>query len=86
MKTSVSTHIFCSYIYIFVVKAKKHSPASPVWCSQELGLVRMVDYHYRFLIFKYFKVYPNLNEVVSISPNLIGAVAIYPNVYNTQIW
>jgi len=30
----------------------------------------MVGYHYMFIILKYFKVYPNLNEVVSISPSL----------------
>jgi len=35
-----------------------------------------------FLIFKYFDVYQNVNEVVLISPNLIWAVAFYPNVYN----
>jgi len=34
-----------------------------------------------FLIIKYFEVYPNLNEVVSISPYVIWAVALYPNVY-----
>jgi len=45
----------------------------------------MVSYHYMFLILKYFEVYPNLNKVVSISPNLIWAVAIYPYVYNMQI-
>jgi len=38
----------------------------------------MVVYHYMFLIFKYFKVYPILNGVVSISPNVISAVGIYP--------
>jgi len=43
----------------------------------------MVGYHYIFLIFKYFEVYPDLNEVVSVSSNLIWAVAIFPNVYNT---
>jgi len=42
----------------------------------------MVGYHYMFLIFTYLEVYPNLNELVSISPNFIWAVAIYPNVYN----
>ena len=45
----------------------------------------MVGYHYMLLILKYFKVYPNLNEVVSTSPNLIWAVAIYPNVYHMHI-
>jgi len=45
-------------------------------------LVGMMGYHYMFLILQYFKVYPNLNEVVSINANLIWAVAIYPNVYN----
>jgi len=45
----------------------------------------MVSYHCLFLILKYFEVYPNLNEVVSISPNLIWAVAIYLNVYTMQI-
>jgi len=45
----------------------------------------MVGYHYMFLILKCFEVYPNLNEVVSISLNLIWAVAICPNVYNMQI-
>jgi len=42
----------------------------------------MVGYHYMFLIFKYFEVHPNLNVVVSVIPNVIWAVAIYPNVYN----
>ena len=42
----------------------------------------MVGYRYMFLILQYFEDYPNLNEVVSINPNLIWAVAIYPNVYN----
>ena len=46
----------------------------------------MVSYHCLFLILKYFEVYPNLNEVVSMSPNLIWAVAIYLNVYTMQIW
>jgi len=31
----------------------------------------MVGYHYMLLNLKYFEVYPNFNEVVSISPNLI---------------
>ena len=51
-----------------------------------LGLVRMVGDHHMFLILKRFEVYPNFNEVVPISPNLIWAVAIYPNVPNMQIW
>jgi len=38
-----------------------------------------------FLILKYFEVYPNLYDITSISPNLIWAVAIHPNVYNMQI-
>jgi len=38
-----------------------------------------------FLILKYFEVYPNLNNVVSLGPNLIWVVAIYPNVSNMQI-
>jgi len=45
---TVSTYIF--YSDIFVVIAKKHLPASPIWCSQKLGLVRMVGYLYIFLI------------------------------------
>ena len=47
----------------------------------------MVSYHHMFLILKYFEVYLNLNEIVSpkTSPNLIWAVAIYPNIYNMQI-
>jgi len=46
-----------------------------------------MGYLHMFLILKYFHVYPNLNEVISISPqtNLIWAVGIYPNVYNMQI-
>ena len=32
----------------------------------------MVSYHYMFLIFKYFEVYPDFNEVVSISPVWFG--------------
>jgi len=46
-----------------------------------------MSYLRMFLILKYFHVYPNLNEVISISPktNLIWAVAIYSNVYNMQI-
>jgi len=80
---TVSAYIF--YSYIFVAIAEKHLPASPISCSQKLGLVRMVGYHHMFLILLYFEVYPNLNEVVSISPNFIWAVAIYPNVYNMQI-
>jgi len=35
-----------------------------------------------FLIFEYIYLYPDLNEVVSIGPNLTWAVGIYPNVYN----
>ena len=35
-----------------------------------------------FLIFKCFLLYPNLNEVVSIGPNLSWALVICPNVYN----
>jgi len=35
-----------------------------------------------FLILKISK--PNLNEVVSISPYLIWAVGIHPNVYNNM--
>jgi len=42
----------------------------------------MVGYQCMFLVLKYFEVYPNLNEVVSISLNLIWAVASYQNVYN----
>jgi len=38
-----------------------------------------------FQILKYFEVYPNLNEVVSINPNLIWAVVIYPNAYNINM-
>jgi len=45
-----------------------------------LGLVTMMSCHYMFLILQYFEVYPILNEVVSINPNLIWAVAIHPNV------
>jgi len=42
----------------------------------------MVVYHYMFLILQYFKVYPYLNEIVFINPNLIWDVAIYPNFYD----
>jgi len=45
----------------------------------------MVDYHYMFLIFKCFWLYPNLNEVVSIGSNLIWAVVICPNIYNNLV-
>jgi len=41
----------------------------------------MLGYHHMFLILQYVEVYPNLNEVISINPSLIWAVAIYPNVY-----
>jgi len=49
---------------------------------QKFGLVGMVSYHCMFLIFKCFQLYPNLNEVVSIGPNLICVVVICPNIYN----
>jgi len=42
----------------------------------------MVSYHYMFLTFKCFLVYPDLNEVVSIGSNLIWAVVTCPNIYN----
>jgi len=42
----------------------------------------MMGYLCMFPILQHFEVYPNLNEVVSVGPNLIWAVAIYPNVYN----
>jgi len=77
---TVSTHTI--YIYIFVVIAAKHLPASTMCCSRKLVVGRMVGYHCMILILQYFEVYPHLNEVVSINPNLIWAAAIYPNVYN----
>jgi len=77
---AVSTHII--YSEIFVVTTDKHSAASPIRCSQKLGLVRMVGYHYKFIILQYFEFYPNLNEVGSVNANLIWIVAIYPNFYN----
>jgi len=42
----------------------------------------MVGYHYMFLTFKCFLVYPNLNEVVSVGSNLIWTVIIWPDIYN----
>jgi len=44
----------------------------------------MVGYHCIFLILQYLQVYPNLNELVSIHPNLIWAVAIQSNVYSIR--
>ena len=76
---------FCRYSYILVV----HFTASTIWGLQKLGLIGMVGYHYMFLTFKCFLVYPNLNEVVSVGSNLIWTVIIWPDIYNIsrmQIW
>jgi len=66
-KFTASTHVI--YSYVFVIIAQKHLLPSTIWFLQKFRLVRMVGYHYMFLISKYFQLYPKLNEVVLISPN-----------------
>jgi len=64
------------------LSCRQHFTASTIRGLQKLGLVGMVSFHYTFLILKYFYLYPNLNEVVSIDPNLIWALVICPHIYD----